>query len=205
MKKIIIVGASVITFLVIISFLIISILPRQYSIKKDGWEKTEYVALNYGKYLGKKWDNGTYSYYQIKGFDENEWIYEGYGSIIPMNYWTGKVYKKNNLTIEPLEQWNVNQILITSSSDIKQGKVSYSINNIITDKNIINKLLGVSNNSSGVNMSDLTIDDHQLLFVFEEYPSLAWKCQVFSDKSENYFILKDNHYYSANFLKNYME
>ena len=173
---------------------------------KDKWEATSYVALNYGKYLGNYWDNGTYSYYQIKGLSTEEWIYEGYGAVVPPNYWESTVYRRKGKSIEPIEQWNVNKILISSNPDIQQGKVNYTIEGEITEKIVISTLLNSLNGEhEEENVQDLKILDSQLLFVFDECPDLAWQSYIYYSENQQYFIMKNDKYYSASCLKNYIK
>ena len=203
MKKIsiyLIVFASI----VVLACIIISVLPKKYTIIKDKWEETPYVVLNYGKCLGNYWGNGTYSYYPIKGLSTDEWIFEGHVSIVPINSYRGTVYKKKGNNVEPIKQWNVSKILITHSSDIQQGKQNYVIDNQITDTKQILILLDALNDNSEENIAGLKMLDLSLLFVFDENPSLAWKCHVFRSEDMQYFIEADHNYYSAECLKNYL-
>ena len=204
MRKKLLICLIILVSIIVLACIIISVFPKEYSITKDQWESTPYVVLNYGKYLGKYWGNGTYSYYQIKDLATEDWIYEGHGAIVPMNFWEGTVYRKKGVSIEPIEQWNVNRILISSRSKIQQGKENYVIDNQIIDANHISTLLDARNSKPEENINGLKELVPCLLFVFDECSGLAWKCSVFQSADLKYFIMVDDNYYSAECLKSYI-
>lgn len=203
MKKRLFICLIVLAFIIISAYIIISLLPKNYTIEKDEWEETPYVVLNYGSYLGHYWDNGTKSYYQIKGLSTEDWVYEGHRAIV-LNPWKGTVYRRKRNSVEPIEQWNINKILISSRFEVDQGKENYVIDYQITDANHISTLLDALNSKPEENIQGLKILDSYLLFVFDECPSLAWKCSVFQSEDLKYFIMVDDNYYSAECLKNYI-
>ena len=205
MKKIIIIAFSVSA--IIASAILLSVFwpQKEYIMSKEQWIPTNYVAMQYGKHLGIYWNNGSYDYYQIKGLDNNLWLYEAHGTVVPMNGFVATVYKSETMSEEPILEWDVKEIGICTSEIPKGTKIKYDVKTTISDTDAISSVLEVLRKNESHDITPAQTIDISLLFVFRNNPSLAWKCSIVKSEDGNYFILSEDKYFSANSLKDYLE
>ncbi len=205
MKKKIIIAFSILA--IIVTGILLSVFwpQKEYFMSKDQWIPTNYVAMQYGKHLGISWNNGSYDYYQIKGLDKNLWLYEAHGTIVPMNGFVATVYKGKNVSEEPIFEWDVKEIRICTSEISKGSKTKYEVEATISDKDAIFSILEALRKNESQDILPAQTIDISLLFVFQNHPSLAWKCSIVKSENGDYFILNEDKYYSVNSLKNYLD
>ncbi len=205
MKKLIIITFSILA-IIATGILLSALWPqKEYIMNKNQWIPTNYVAIQYGKHLGEYWNNGSYDYYQIKGLDKNLWLYEVHGTIVPINGFVATVYKAKNVAEEPIFEWDVKEIGICTSEISEGTKIKYNVESTISDTDTILSVLEELRKNKYQNIIPTQTIDINLLFVFQNHHSLAWKCSVVKSENGDYYILNEDRYYSANSLKNYFD
>ena len=125
-----------IVMLIVILVLLISLImilisvfsEKQYKkYKSDEWVRTsDYVVIEYEEYLGKA--SLTY-FYKIKNINTDEWIYIYTYNVMDPSYGYSNVYKNKKINTNPIKEWAVEKIII--SSQIKYDE-KYKIN-YVTD------------------------------------------------------------------------
>ncbi|HBL83556.1 MAG: hypothetical protein A2Y17_06045 [Clostridiales bacterium GWF2_38_85] len=192
----------IVVIIILVSFVFLTIttlLPKpKYHISYDDWTRTEYVVMDYGKYLGQYWDNGPYDYYQIKGLDEDNWIYEANRPIIPMNTFSSCVYKSKDVSIDPIYDWEVDRIIISTKTERAKTRVNYITDTKIYDKEIIDSITDILKSNpydvSKIENLKFIVNTH-ILLVFNEYPALAWKGSIWKDDNGRYYVSHDDKFY----------
>lgn len=173
---------------------------RKYSIAPDEWEETPYMALEYGKYLGKTgFEQGIRHHYSaIKGLDEDEWLYDGQIPFVIGSFdWV--VWRKKDVATEPIKDWPVKEILITGldHDDFDNlFRVDYSsVDGKITDEKIISALTDAVNGS--IADWDWTLpykSIREALFTFEGHPGIAFRAEVCLSDGKYYLRIGDRFY-----------
>lgn len=172
---------------------------RAYSIAPDEWEETPYMALEYGKYLGKpEVEQGfSHRYSAIKGLDEDEWLYDGKAPFWNIGRPDWVVLRRKDVAAEPIKDWPVKEILITGlyHDDFDNlFRVDYSsVDGKITDEKIISALTDAVNGST----ADWTLPYEAIreaLFTFEGHPGIALRARVCSLDGKYYLCIGDRYY-----------